>query len=110
MWEPVESMFKITEHQLVPKHEILSEQEKRALLERFGITEDKLPRIFVTDPVIAHIKAKVGDVLKITRTSPTAGRSIYYRIVVEEEKRAAEVIEIAEEEGEEGEEEGEDIE
>jgi DNA-directed RNA polymerase subunit H len=98
-------MFKITEHELVPKHEILSEQEKKALFARFNITEEKLPRIFVTDPVIKAIGAKIGDVIKITRTSPTAGRSVYYRIVVEEEKRKPEVIEIVEEEEAEEEEE-----
>jgi len=40
-----------------------------------------MPRIADTDPVVHVIGAKVGDLLEITRTSRTAGTSLYYRIV-----------------------------
>lgn len=76
--------FNILEHELVPKHIILSEEEKEELMKKYGITKPKqLPRILSTDPVIRAINAKPGDVVKIIRKSPTAGESIYYRLVVE---------------------------
>ena len=69
-------------HILVPKHEILSDGEKGKLLESLGATEKQLPMIFIEDPAINEMKPKVGDVVKITRESPTAGVSTYYRTVV----------------------------
>ena len=67
---------------LIPKHEILSEKEKDELLKKYKITLRNLPKILVSDPVVVALKAKVGDVIKITRNSPTAGKSIYYRAVI----------------------------
>lgn len=76
-------MVNILEHELVPKHEILPKKEKDELLKSLGITKDKLPKIFISDPVVNTLQAKPGDVIKITRKSPTAGESVYYRVVVE---------------------------
>jgi len=75
-------MFNVLDHELVPKHEILHKDEKKAVLEKFGIPKDRLPFIMESDPVIKAIKAKAGDVIKISRKSPTAGDSVYYRVVV----------------------------
>lgn len=69
------------QHELVPKHEILSPAEKKELLEKLGATELQLPRIFDSDAVAKAMKAKPGDVLRIIRKSETAGQAIYYRIV-----------------------------
>lgn len=73
----------ILKHKLVPKHEILSKEEKEEVLRKFSINKNQLPRILISDPVVKKIKAKVGDVIKITRNSQTACKSIYYRVVVE---------------------------
>ncbi|MGI0079774.1 MAG: DNA-directed RNA polymerase subunit H [Nitrososphaerales archaeon] len=73
----------VTDHKLVPKHEILAEQEKKNILTEFNATEDQFPFLFSTDPVAREIGAKPGDMVKITRISDTAGDAIYYRYVVE---------------------------
>lgn len=52
------------------------------ILRKFGTGFDKLPRILRTDPVVEEIAAKKGDIIKITRKSKTAGRTIYFRIVI----------------------------
>ncbi|MEM0230721.1 MAG: DNA-directed RNA polymerase subunit H [Candidatus Woesearchaeota archaeon] len=74
-------MSKKIEHVLVPEHEKLSEGEKKALLEKYGITENEMPVILARDPAIAHLNAKPGDIIKITRKSQIAGESIFYRVV-----------------------------
>ncbi len=71
-------------HILIPEHIKLSEKEKKELLERYHITTNELPKIMRSDPAIAHLKVKPGDVIKIIRKSPTAGKSIYYRVVSNE--------------------------
>ena len=78
-------MKNILEHRLVPKHEILSEKEKEELLKKYRIELKHLPRILSTDPVVKAIGAKPGDVLRIIRKSPTAGKTVYYRVVVKKE-------------------------
>ena len=72
----------IEKHELVPKHIILNEQEKEELLKNYGISLRQLPRILVSDPVIKLLNGKLGDVVKIIRKSPTAGETIYYRVVI----------------------------
>lgn len=76
-----EGGFRITDHFLVPKHEITTKEEREKLLKDYNITEDQLPVILHTDPVIKLIDAKKGDIIKITRNSQVAGKSLYYRIV-----------------------------
>ena len=71
----------ILEHMLVPKHEIMSDSEIEDELSDADFVKEDLPKIKIEDPVVKHIDAKVGDVLRITRDSPTAGEFITYRIV-----------------------------
>lgn len=71
----------IQRHELVPKHIVLNEQEKEAALKKYSITSKQLPRILLSDMAVKMLNAKQGDVIKIIRKSPTAGESIYYRVV-----------------------------
>lgn len=72
----------ITKHNLVPKHELLNDTEKEEILKKYGINIKQLPRILITDSAIKLLNTKVGDVIKITRKSETAGETVYYRVVV----------------------------
>ncbi len=74
--------IEIFDHELVPKHEILSEEEVKDLLSRYNVTKNQLPKILDTDPAVKELNAKIGDVIRITRKSFTAGESVYYRVVV----------------------------
>jgi DNA-directed RNA polymerase subunit H len=78
----VSNRFDVSKHELVPKHEILSKEEKEELLKKYGITIKELPRILSSDPAIKALNPKIGDVIKITRKSKTAEESVYYRVVV----------------------------
>ena len=68
---------------LVPKHEKLDDDAKKALLESMNISSKNLPKIFKEDVAIADLKPKSGDIIKVERESPTAGTSIYYRVVID---------------------------
>ncbi|MBU5557943.1 MAG: DNA-directed RNA polymerase subunit H [Candidatus Aenigmarchaeota archaeon] len=74
----------ILKHRLVPEHTIMKDEDVKELLEKFNISINQLPKILNTDPVVKAIGAKVGDVLKIVRNSPTAGKTTYYRLVSKE--------------------------
>ncbi|MDI9623649.1 MAG: DNA-directed RNA polymerase subunit H [Methanothermobacter sp.] len=71
----------ILKHQLVPEHVILSEEEAEKVLKEMKIHAEQLPKIRTDDPVVKAIGAKEGDILKIIRESPTAGKFVTYRIV-----------------------------
>lgn len=73
----------ILQHNLVPEHVILSDEEAQQVLEELNSTPDQLPKILITDPVVKAIGAKVGDILRITRKSETAGVFVAYRVVRE---------------------------
>ena len=77
-----EKGFDVTEHELVPKHEILSEEEAEEVLDDFDIESYQLPKLKEKDPVAKAIGAEAGNVVKITRNSPTAGKSVAYRLVI----------------------------
>ncbi|MGI0092390.1 MAG: DNA-directed RNA polymerase subunit H [Nitrososphaerales archaeon] len=81
--EIVEQETKVTDHVLVPKHEILTDEQKKQVLVEFNATENQFPYLFSIDPVVREIDAKPGDMVKITRVSDTAGETTYYRFVVE---------------------------
>ncbi len=75
--------FSILEHELVPEHMVIEESEIKELLDMYKIKKEQLPKIKLSDAVIKEIKAEVGDVVKITRRSRTAGKSLSYRLVIE---------------------------
>jgi DNA-directed RNA polymerase subunit H len=73
--------FEVAKHELVPKHSKLSEKETKELFEKYSIEILNLPRIFKNDPAIQELDIKEGDIVKISRKSPTAGETVFYRRV-----------------------------
>jgi len=74
--------FDIFEHSLVPVHEIVGDEEKRALVDRYHAEPYQFPWIKAADPIAIILGAKPGDVVRITQKSETAGKYDTYRYVV----------------------------
>jgi DNA-directed RNA polymerases I, II, and III subunit RPABC1 len=81
IWNIKELQYNITKHVLVPKHEpIVDEQEIKSIVERYSLkSKYQLPHILKTDAMSKYLGLRSGDVVKITRASPTSGEYIFYR-------------------------------
>lgn len=75
------------EHQLVPEHRLIAEEEADRILKALKITRDQLPKIRKNDPVIQVLEKiegpiEEGRIIRVTRVSGTAGVSEAYRLVI----------------------------
>ena len=76
-------ILKITDHIYQPKHEILPREQGEDVLRKYNTKPNQLPYILQSDKGIEDLDPRPGDIIKITRKSPTSGESVYYRYVVE---------------------------
>lgn len=77
-----ELMYNPTKHVLVPKHEKMSEEDMKRVLEEFASKKSQLPIIYKTDPIARWLGLKHGDTVRITRHNTTSGEYYYYRTCV----------------------------
>jgi DNA-directed RNA polymerase subunit H len=79
-------------HHLLPRHEVLSEEETKHVLEGLETVAERLPKILASDPGLQTDPKFVagrdagenfaGRLVRIHRPSATAGEAIAYRLVV----------------------------
>ena len=75
--------FNILKHELVPKHSILTSDEKTEFKNKFNIDDDQMiPTISYFSPVSLVLGMRPGEVCKIERFSKTAINSNFYRICI----------------------------
>lgn len=77
-----EKGFDVTKHELVPEHEVLTEEEAEEVLDEHEIEATQLPKLKSKDPVAKEIGAETGDIVRVKRDSPTAGEKEAYRYVI----------------------------
>lgn len=74
-------LFNILEHDLVPSHRIMDEEETEAFKEKFKITNmNMIPDIGRFSPVALAIGMRPGQVCEIMRPSNTAVQVPFYRV------------------------------
>jgi len=70
-------------HILVPPHEKVPKEEETALLKQLYAKKSQFPLIrFHEDPIARMLGLLPGDIVKITRPSPTAGVYVFHRVCV----------------------------
>lgn len=79
--------FNVLEHELVPEHHLLSEEEAQKVLTELRITRDQLPKIRKSDTCVQvlekiHGPIEEGRIIKIVRKSSTAEIFVAYRMVI----------------------------
>jgi len=75
-------MVDVSQHELVPEHTVLEEDELEDVLAEYGIDRTDLPKIKRKDPALPD-EAELGDVIKIVRDSRTTDTATVYRLVIE---------------------------
>jgi len=74
-------LYNILNHELVPPHRILSNEEKETIKKKYNIVNDsQFPEISRFDPVALAIGIRPNQVCEIERPSPTSIRTYYYRL------------------------------
>ena len=78
-----ETQFNIMKHRWVPLHEICSPKVKKDVMKKYAVNKDQLPHVKLFDPVVRHLGAVKGDLIRITRDSETqkGSKAISYRMV-----------------------------
>ena len=81
----------VSQHELVPEHELLDDEEVEEVLAEYGIKRTDLPKIKYNpekpreqDPALQALDEELepGNVVKVTRDSRTTEEAVVYRLVV----------------------------
>ncbi len=76
-----ELLFNVTRHILVPKHEPVRDPAMiETIVKDYNLKhKSQFPIILRSDPVARYFDIKSGQLVKITRVSPTSGEYTFYR-------------------------------
>lgn len=71
----------ILDYYLNPKMEIIDKKSAQKILDELKVSQEDLPKMNLTDPLVKELNAKKGDIVRIKRKDVT-GEYYYYRAVV----------------------------
>jgi DNA-directed RNA polymerase subunit H (RpoH/RPB5) len=76
-----ELQYNITQHEMVPRHDLVPAQEVPAILQKYGLrSKHQLPLICKTDPMSKFLGLRPGDVVCIIRPSKQSVEYKVYRV------------------------------
>ncbi|MFB6121657.1 MAG: DNA-directed RNA polymerase subunit H [Halobacteriaceae archaeon] len=75
-------MVDVSQHELVPEHNVLDDDAAEAVLDEYDVTRTALPKIKLDDPALPEA-AEPGDIVEIVRDSRTTDEATVYRLVIE---------------------------
>lgn len=78
-----EAQYNITKHKYASRHIICNANKKKEVFAQYGIEAKQCPKIDRTDPMVRHLGAIQGQLIKIIRNSHTqpGHQEVSYRIV-----------------------------
>lgn len=84
LWSSSELRFNFSRHSLVPQHELISDDAQiDEILASYRVPSSMMfPLISASDMMARYFRARPGQLMRITRTSPSAGVYVMYRRVV----------------------------
>ncbi|KAL6498514.1 DNA-directed RNA polymerase V subunit 5A [Orobanche hederae] len=74
-------LVNVTKHELKPKHQVLTDQEKQDLLKKYSIDEKQLPRMSEKDAIARYYGLEKGQVVKVTYSGELTQLHVTYRCV-----------------------------
>ncbi|GAU17902.1 hypothetical protein TSUD_330280 [Trifolium subterraneum] len=74
-------LVNVTKHVLKPKHQVLTDKQKKNLLKKYDIQEKQLPRMLQTDAIARYYGLQRGQVVKVTYTGEITQMHVTYRCV-----------------------------
>jgi DNA-directed RNA polymerase subunit H (RpoH/RPB5) len=76
-------LFNISQHELVPNYRILTNIEKKELIDKLYLEdENRLPFVLVTDPLAKFYGMRIGQAVEIEYNNETNGKNKFYRLCV----------------------------
>lgn len=75
-------LFNLVDHDMVPNHEVLSQEQGEKVLQTYCAKKKDMPLISTSDPVGKYYNIKIGNIVRIIRPSDGTVDSIFYRIAV----------------------------
>jgi DNA-directed RNA polymerase subunit H len=75
-------MVDVSQHELVPEHTVLDDDDAEAVLDEYDVTRTALPKIKLDDPALPE-GAEPGDIVEIVRDSRTTDEATVYRLVID---------------------------
>lgn len=74
-------LVNITKHVLKPKHQVLTDRQKKNLLKKYNIEEKQLPRMLQTDAIARYYGLERGQVVRISYSGEITQMHVTYRCV-----------------------------
>lgn len=72
----------VTEHILVPQHEVLTKEEGENVLESYRARKRDMPLIRTNEDIAKYYNMKPGEIVRIYRPSPLTCEAVAYRLVI----------------------------